>query len=171
MALLTNSYGDTDEIASLVPRYAGVDIKFDITTRPTLLQVESFADQVSALLNAVLAQNGFSIPVTNADAVLLLDLFVNQEVAAIAEGINGSGRFGPTKGGRTSPGNRFNLIMSDVEEFVAANALGLERLGATRTYDPIAGISYRGQDEGGTDTAPIFQRSAFGNVFKDWDTS
>lgn len=169
MALLTNSYGDTDEIAALVPRYATQGTKFDLTTRPTLAQVESLCDQVSAMLNAVMSQYGFSIPVTDADAVLLLDLFVNQEVAAIAEGINGSGRFGPTTktGGG---GGRFALITDDVQSFVESNAIGLERLGATRTYDPIAGISYRDTDEGGDDTAPIFQRDAFGNSFKDWDS-
>jgi hypothetical protein len=171
MALLTNSYGDVDEIAALVPRYANSVVEFDTSTRPSLLQVESHCDQVSAMLNAVLATNGFAIPVTDADAVLLLDLFVNQEVASIAEGINGSGRFGPTKASSSaSPGGRFALIMADVESFVENNALGLERLGATRTYDPIAGISFRSGDEGGDDTAPIFQRDAFGNKFKDWDS-
>ncbi len=169
MALLANSYGDPDEVAALVPRHANLVTKFDAGTRPTLLQVESLCDQVSALVNALLSQNGFSIPVTNADAVLLLDYFVNEEMASIAEGIHGSGRFGPTakKGGSRG---RFALVMDDVQSFVESNAIGLERLGATRTYDPIAGISYRGQDEGGDDTSPIFQREAFGNVFKEWDT-
>lgn len=168
MALLTNSYGDTGEVASLVPRYASAGGAFDLTTRPTISQVESFCDQVSALLNALLAQHGFSIPVTNSDAVLMLDLFVNQEVASIVEGVNGIGRFGPTA--KNASGSRFTMIMSDVMDFVKSNAIGLERLGATRTYDPIAGIGYRGQDEGGDDTAPIFQRDAFGNSFKDWDS-
>ena len=60
-------------------------------------------------------------------------------------------------------------VLEDVEAFVMGNAVGIERLGASRSNDPIAGISFRGQDEGGSDTAPIFQRSAFGNRFKDWD--
>jgi len=167
MALLANSYGDTGEIAALVPRYANQGNTFDPTTRPTLLQVESLCDQVSALLNAMLANAGFSIPIADADAVLMLDLFVNQEVAALCEGINGSGRFGPTA--KNASGSRFTMMLSDVMEFIKSSALGLERLGATRTYDPIAGISYRATDESGNDTAPIFQRSAFGNVFKDWD--
>lgn len=170
MALLGNSYGDTDEIAALVPRYANGAGVFDAATRPTLTQVESITDQVSAVVNMILSRLGFDIPITDADAVLMLDLFVNQEVAAIAEGINGSGRFGPTSktGGKRG---RFALILDDVEEFLMANALGLERLGATRSYDPIAGISYRGSDERGNDTSPIFQRGAFGAVWKDWDSS
>ena len=97
MALLTNSYGDLGEIAVLVPRRASIGDKFDVNTRPTLLQLESIVDQISAVVNTILAQAGFDIPVTNADAVLMLDLFVNQEAAAIVEGINGSGRFGPQR--------------------------------------------------------------------------
>lgn len=169
MALLANSYGDTGEIAGMVPRYANAAGSFDAATRPALAQVESYCDQVSALLNAMLAQKGFAIPVTDSDAKLMLDLFVNQEVASIAEGINGSGRFGPTAQGRTGIGSRFNIIMSDVQDFVDSNAIGLERLGATRTYDPISGISYRSTDETGDDTAPLFQRKMYGQRFKDWD--
>ena len=43
MALGANSYGDTGEIAALVPRYAKPDGLFDIGTRPTLATVESVA--------------------------------------------------------------------------------------------------------------------------------
>jgi hypothetical protein len=169
MALLTNSYGDTDEVAALTPRNASTAGTFDLTTRPPLTEVESLCDQVSALLNSILAQNGFSIPVTDTDAVLMLDYFVNEEVAAIVEGINGSGRFGPTAKRGGSRG-RFALVVEDVQNFIEGNAIGLERLGATRTYDPIAGISYRATDEGGNAVSPIFQRKAFGNTIKEWDS-
>lgn len=169
MALLTNSYGDTSEVAALVPRHASTAGIFDTETRPTINQVESLCDQVSALINSLLAQNGFDIPVTDADAVLMLDYFVNEEVASIVEGINGSGRFGPTAKRGGSRG-RFALVMEDVENFIEGNAVGLERLGATRSNDPIAGISYRSTDEGGDDVSPIFQRDAFGNRVKEWDS-
>ena len=46
MGLEANSYGDTGEIAALVPRYANTDSPgiFDTDTQPTLLQVESLTD-------------------------------------------------------------------------------------------------------------------------------
>ena len=169
MALAANSYGDTDEIASYVPRHANEGGKFDLNTRPTLTRVEGLANQVSAVVNSILAQNGFTdIPVVQTDAKLMLDYFVNEEVAAIVEGINGSGRFGPTAKRGGSRG-RWAVIVEDVEAFIEANAVGIERLGVPRASDPIAGISFRDTDEGGDDTAPIFQRGAFGNVFKNWD--
>ena len=169
MALLANSYGDTGEVAALTPRNARAAGIFDLTTRPSIAQVEGLCDQVSALVNSILAQNGFAIPVTDTDAVLMLDYFVNEEVAAIVEGINGSGRFGPTakRGGARG---RFALVVEDVQSFIEGNAVGLERLGATRSSDPIAGISYRATDEGGNAVAPIFERDAFGNTFKEWDS-
>jgi hypothetical protein len=169
MALATNSYGDPKEVAALVPRIASPAGIFDTETRPTISKVEGLCDQVSAILNTILAQNGFDIPVTDADAVLMLDYFVNEEVASIAEGINGSGRFGPTTK-RSGPQGRFALVLDDVQNFIDTMAVGLERLGATRSSDPMAGISYRATDEGGDDVSPIFQRDAFGNTFKDWDS-
>ncbi len=168
MALGANSYGDIDEIAALVPRRGSIGSGFTTNTRPTLLQLESIVDQVNAVVNAILAQAGFSIPVTNADAVLMLDLFVNQEAAAIVEGINGSGRFGPTA--KKASGGRFAMITTDVKEFIMEQAVGLERLGATRTYDPIAGIGYRLTDNSGDSVSPIFQREGFGNAFDEWDS-
>ena len=170
MALLPNSYGDTGEIAALVPRYANADTPgvFDAVTTPLLLVVESLTDQISGLLNSILAKSGFSIPVTNADVKLMLDIFVNQEVAAIAEGVNGSGRFGPTRKqvGRQS---RFVMIMDDVQEFVAGNELGMERLGAARDQVTATEILTRDTDEAGDTIHPIFQRKAFGNVIANWD--
>lgn len=168
MSLLANSYGDVDEIAALVPRYASAQGKFSEATNPTLANVESLADQVSALLNAALSQNGFAIPISQADARLMLDLFVNQEVAALIEGIRGSGRFGP-RTGRGRPVNRFALIMDDVEDFIRRNSVGLERQGATRTYTQAESIGYRDGDEAGDAVTPVFERKAFGDDREEWD--
>lgn len=169
MTLAANSYGDVDEIAALVPRYGNSGGFFDSTTRPTLAQVESLTDQVSATLNSILATAGFSIPVTQADAVLLLDLWVNQEVAAIAEGINGSGRFGPMAGATQDSRGRWALIREDAEDFVNANAVGLERLGAAREHDMLSGAAFREEDNSGREIFPLFQREAFGGHHTNWD--
>jgi len=165
MAIGANSYGTVAGVAALTPRYSGSD--FAATTRPALSTVESWIDEISAITNMILANVGFETPISQAQPKLMLDIFVNQEVAAMVEGVNGSGRFGPTA--KKGIGNRFNIIFDDVKDFIDSIAIGIEREGATRTYDPIAGISFREDDEGGTSTAPIFQRSGFGNSFIDWD--
>ena len=103
MTIAINSYGDVDEIASLCPRLAdAITYKFTTATRPTLTQAESFTDQVSSVLNIMLAEQGFKIPISQADCKLALDLFVNQEVAAIAEGINGQRALRPGRWKRNS---------------------------------------------------------------------
>ena len=129
MTIGAHSYGSTSGVAVLVPRYANASFVFDANTRPTISTVESLIDQVSALANSILASALFQTPVTQADVKLALDIFVNEEVAAIVEGINGSGRFGPTA---KEPGqSRFGIIMDDLKSFIQANKQGWVNIGAT----------------------------------------
>ncbi len=171
MAVAAHSYGTAVGVAAFVPRWAastGDAATFTGGTVPTLAQVEGYIDAISGMLNAMLAEAGFTVPVTDADLTPMLAFFVNEEVAAIADGIHGSGRFGPstkTGGGK----GRFAIILDDVKSFVEGNKAGLERLGAARSTDQTSGIGYRDTDESGDATHPIFQRKAFGNAFKNWD--
>lgn len=157
----TTSYGTTKGVAAYVPRYADTLGDFSAVTRPTHDQVVVFIDQVSSILNAVLGQEGFVVPITHALVVDMLCLFVEEEVASIAEGINGSGRFGPTTGTKTR-GSRYQMIFDDIQFFVEANAVGIERVGATRTTPVSEGIGFRDVSEKGNPTFPIFQRDSFG---------
>ena len=169
MTLLTSSYGDTDEIAAFVPRYANESKKFDVTTTPTLLEVESFCDQISAVINGMLAQEGFDIPLTVADSKLVMDFFVNSEVAAIVEGVNGGGRFGPSSKAMGKKG-RWAVIYEDVEAYIKGQVKALQLFGEIMTSDIADNIGYRGTDEAGDDTFPIYQRKAFGGEhFTNWD--
>jgi hypothetical protein len=169
MAIAENSYGSVSGVAVLVPRYANTSVAFDLTTRPVLAVVENQIDQISGLVNAILAEAGFSIPVYQVDVRMALDFFVTQEVAAIVEGINGSGRFGPTSKSEGKKG-RFALIMDDVKAFIEANTIGFERMGATRSYSATSGLAFRDTDERGNATFPIFQRDSFGAAWTDWDS-
>lgn len=127
MTIASNSYGSASDVAALVPRYVNASAAFDTTTRPTLATVESQINQISGLANSILATAGFVVPVSQADAKLALDVFINEEVATIVEGINGSGRFGPTS---KEPGrSRFVLIMDDLKTFIEANRQGFVNLG------------------------------------------
>ena len=167
MTIGANSYGSVTGVAGLVPRYT-VGQTFDTTTRPTATQVESYIDSVSGIVNSMLAQSGFTIPIANDSVKDALDLFVNDEVGSIAEGINGAGRFGPRATDGVIP-NRFKLLFEDVKLFIVGNADGFERLGAARQFSFTSGLAFRDTDESGDATNPIFQRSAFGNVFENWD--
>lgn len=164
---MPNSYGTPDGVAALTPRYANGGGTFCATDRPTLQQVVDFLDQVSSLVNGILAQNGFVVPVTQPDVLLSLKMFVQEEVAAIAEGINGSGRFGPTT--KAPNRSRFNVIMTDVEDFVLSHADGWEQLGAARSGSAFGEIGFRGTDQSGDRIVPLFERKAHGNIVQEWD--
>ncbi len=164
MAVSDYAYGTSEDVAKLVPRYAasgGTD--FDTNTRPTKAHVEALIDQVSAVVNSILSTQGFDIPVAATATIVIASLtfFVSQEVAQVAEGINGSGRFGPTT---KNPGNTsiFGEILRDVKRFIEGGAVGFERLGAVRSYPASAGVGYRDTDMQGDPTFPVFQRDSFG---------
>lgn len=117
------SYGDKNEVAALVPRYANTSGVFDQLTRPTQAQVTAWLAQISAVLDAYLATKGYSVPVTEANLNAALDLFTNEETAAIAEGVNGSGRFGPTSQNKKQQG-RWAIIRGDVTDFIDGLLVG-----------------------------------------------
>ncbi len=117
------SYGDKNEVAALVPRYANTSGVFDQLTRPTAGQVSAWLTQISAILDTYLKTKGYSTPVTESDLNASLDLFANEEAASIAEGVNGSGRFGPTSQNKKQQG-RFAIIRADVTDFLDSLLIG-----------------------------------------------
>jgi hypothetical protein len=166
------SYGDVNGVAALTPRYCNTSTPptFDSTTRPTITEVVLLIDQVSSLINLVLSREGFQIPVVQPLCTPMLAMFCESEVASIAEGINGSGRFGPIKTGTQK--SRFSLLAVDIQDYITTNAVGFERLGAVRLYTPAYGIGFRDHNRAGDPTFPIFERDAFGkdSFFDDWDS-
>lgn len=117
------SYGDAAQVAALVPIHTSPEGLFDSSTRPTLATVTTLLAQVSAILDAALAAEHLTTPV--GDIATAMTFFVNQEVAAIIEGINGAGRFGPTSDDQRPARTRFQIIMTDVREFIKTYARGI----------------------------------------------
>lgn len=161
-------YGSLAEVAALVPLYTSSG-SFSSSTRPTEAQVQQFLERVSALMNTLLAKEGFDIPVTQADAKLALDDFVVMQAAHLAAFANGAGPFvaGADEMRYSTP---TRVILRDAELFLEANALGLERLGATRTYSTTYGLECRTSDDAGDEIYPMFQRKMMGHKVEDWDT-
>ena len=159
------AYGSTAGVVALVPRWASGG-SFDGTTRPTATHVTSWLSEVSTMLDIKLSELGFTVPITDADVTPMLDLFTNTEVAVMADGVNGSGKFGPTGMKKDKRGSRWHLIMEDVNAFLDEVAVGLERSGAARTSSTTTGVGYRDTDEQGDDTFPLRQR----REFHDWSS-
>ncbi len=166
MTVGTNSYGTAAGTGVLTPRWSASGT-FSASTNPTLATVESWHDEISALLNTVLKEYGFTIPVSQADARLMLNMFVQEEAAAMVEGVHGSGRFGPAAAGKGGI-NRFNIIRGDVSEFVKSHAAGIEGLGVPRNHEGTE-IGFRETDESGNVPQPLFTREDYGESYKNVD--
>jgi hypothetical protein len=168
VAIGASSYGSVAEVAALVGRYTEMG-SFSSSTRPTTLQVEKFIDRISAVVNVLLAEQGFVIPVSAASPKLAVDEFVVAQVVQLAHGANGAGPFAPgaeeLRDGRTP----FQIILKDAAAFFDKHADGLEALGATRSLTHTNGLACRTVDDSGEDIHPIFQRKQFANRVFDWD--
>ena len=129
MAIGANSYGSVSACEGLVKKYTASG-SFTTATHPTLLQVEGYIDRISGIVNVLLAEQGYDIPVVDADGKLALDEFVNQTAAALCEAANSSGRFFSEKAAEVGV---FPMIMQEAEAFVTQHAQGFEDLGAARS--------------------------------------
>lgn len=152
------SYGTSAGVAVLTPKWSADGTDFSTSTTPTKATVTEWITRVSAMVDALLANEGFAIPVTDADVVNILEGFIEGEVAAIVEGVNGSGRFGPTAKPKGTPKGRWQIVMDDVVKFVERFGTGMEQLGATRTRPITDGLEGRETDDAGDDIHPMFQR-------------
>ncbi len=163
---MSDFYGSPEGVAALSGvwtnngEWLDADAYTDATV-PSLADVSTWLEEVSAVLDISLAVNGFKVPVTQETAVKALDAIVNSLVADLCHFRNSSGRFFTDKvlqGGNTP----MMIIRSDITDWVTANAAGLEAIGAERTLE--SAISQIGTKH----NFPIFQREGFGNVFENW---
>lgn len=166
MGVSARSYGVAADVAALTKRFTNAGA-YDTTTNPALAQVEGWIDQVSATLNVLLAESGFSVPVAQADCVLMLKNFVTTQVADLCNYANSAGRFFTEKGLKTGP---FDAIQKEAAGFIAQHAEGMAKLGASQVTPGLDGLAFTETDDADNAIEPIFSRRQFGNRNTDWDT-
>jgi len=167
MGIGANSYGSVAEVEALTKRYTSSGT-YGSGTNPTSTQVEKFIDRVSGIVNVILAEEGFTIPVSQADAKLALDDFVVSQVALLCHAANGNGIYGPGSQQlrNTTP---MRLIIKEAEAFIGDHATGFANLGAARSRSLAYGLECRTEDDAGKTIEPVFQREMIGNRIVDWD--
>ena len=126
------SYGTTIGVAALAPRYANAACRFDANTTPTLSQLMEWLAQVSAMLDVALAGYGVATPVVMSAVLPMLDAFTNAQVAAMARGVNGQGKFAE----RPTTADEMLLIIGDATAAWVARNIG--GLGAVLDVTPVA---------------------------------
>lgn len=129
------AYGDVDNVAALARVWTDNGSFTDSTlyadgTNPSLAQVTTWLEQVSATLDLVLATQGFDTPVTSVQAIAAIDPLVESLVVDLCHSSNSTGRFAVTGGvDGLSP---LMQIRKELDEWVMLNAVGLEGMGVTK---------------------------------------
>lgn len=78
-------YSSVPEVVALTRHLLDGQPTYNLTTRPTIIEVERILDQVSAELNMALAGMGFVVPLTNSIAVLGCSSWVARQAATVIE--------------------------------------------------------------------------------------
>lgn len=169
MTVGARSYGTAAGVAVRCGQYVDGDTGlFTVDTHPRQAQVETFINQISGLMNAALAVAGFTVPVTStyADAWQAITGMVEEYTADLVLATGMQGRFYSESFQKTGM-NRMAFISKELTEWVLAFAPGLGvPQGATNLYE----FGYRETDNAGDPVVPLFQRKAFGENTKDWDS-
>lgn len=162
MAIAANSYGSVADVAALTRRFTN-NGSFDTTTVPTLTQVERFIDVVSGTLNIALSGEGFTIPVTQADAKAALDAVVTEAVADLVQAANSTGRFFTDKAIErgVSP---MRAVRREMSEWIESQITGFAALGVSRNSGTTSGILSKESDDNGDEVSALFTRKGFGGV-------
>lgn len=135
MTVSAHSYGTADGVAVRCGQYVNATTGLFTdgvgATHPTKAQVETFINQVSGLMNTALSRAGFSIPVTQADAVLAITGMVEEYAADLVLATGMQGRFYSESFQKTGK-NRIAVIADEIDAWVKMSADGLEEMGASR---------------------------------------
>lgn len=161
MGISANSYGSVAGVAAYVKHMTNSSGTFDATTQPTLTEVEGFIDQMSAQLNGWLAAAGYSIPVTNAQAVQILAGYSNLGAAGLCELTQRSG--GYKADAQNNRENKFLDLFYKAQALIESGALALLGAGQTEEAGTFFGLSVGGRTRNGQRLRPIFTRTGLGN--------
>lgn len=155
-------YGTVAGVAAYVQHMTNSAGSFDVTTEPTLTQVEAFLDQTCDTLNGWLAQAGYTIPVTNARAADVLARWANLGAAGLCELSQRTAGISEAENRRH---NTFLEMFQEAQGYIQSGALSA--LGAAVSSDsappPLAGLRVGGATAGGLALKPIFTRRFAGN--------
>ena len=126
------SYGTAAGVAALAPRYANAAGRFDENTTPKLAHVTDWLTQVSAMLDVALSGYGVGTPVVTDTVLPMLSGYANAQVAAMARGVNGQGKFAE----KPTTADEMLLIIGDATAAWVTKNIG--GLGAVLEVTPVA---------------------------------
>lgn len=99
-------------------------------TNPTLTEVNDWLDQVSAMFDVALMNEGFLTPVTATNSLMSITLKVETLVSDLCAYANSTGRL---YNERTLERGGLSIVNKEVNDWVKANTTGLVNDGVPRT--------------------------------------
>jgi len=124
------SYGTAAGVGALSALWSDSGT-FTASTRPTLTVVNGWLDDVSALVDTALSDQGFTVPITVAGVIKELDLLVEGIVKDLCDYSHGAGRFFSERAidAGLSP---FMTIDKEVHAWVNRKSVGFENQGVPK---------------------------------------
>jgi len=166
MAIDDNSYSNIADIVAVTRHLLDGGVSYTPNTKPTLIEVEAFIDDVSSDLNDAIASHGFTVPISTAGPKRSCDLWVRSKVAALVELTQRGTGFDGEEDSRY--GSLWNLF-DEAYEWVAKRADGWKAQGVTTTEDSSDSLAYTGlynhdqrtDPDSTTIEQPMFRRRQF----------
>lgn len=155
-----SDYGSVAGVATLTRKYTDSGSYTD-STRPTTTEVDSLLDQVCSAINLYLSTEGFETPITDTDIVPALDGLANTYAVDLVHASHSAGRFFTDE--KLQGKAPFTVISKEIADWIASQASGFKKLGATRSMSDARRIGSLKTDRQGNDVAPLFQLGDFGN--------
>ena len=160
MSVGANSYGAASDVAALTWSWVAESSgSYNLSTIPTLAQVEGWIDQISGIANTSLRKWGYTIPMTDATDVLAIKSVVVGAVADMANYANSSGRFF-TERALASGVSPFAQIRQEIEDWVESMRGAFESSQTTYAYAsstislPYRADSYQDSEDSEHDGTP-----------------
>lgn len=142
------AYGTAAGVASYSRTWTRGGVFYDASavplvapTKPTLTEVNHWLEQVSAMFDTALQNEGFAVPVVAANSLNSITMKVETLVSDLAAYANGLGRLYTD---RALERGSMNLLNKEIIDWVKGQTTGLENDGVPRTLpasDAVGGFS------------------------------
>lgn len=146
LTIPTNAYCTVSDVQGMLPNR-----RYDGTSKPTMSQVELFCKQIAAEINGLLRGLGFSVPLTDANDLVYLQMMNQLGVAYLCESATLVG-----VQGKSEIAEQYQAQYNAMKKDVANGVVKFSGAGATPSSEPEGNTDLI---ESGTRSDPIFAMS------------
>ena len=146
------AYSSVAEVVALTRPLLDGAATFSAETNPTRDEVERFVNYASAQLNSALAAVGFTVPVTQATVLYELNAWVTAKASMYTYFTLLGPVYSDDEGSRTAV---FANLAQMAKDYVTANAIGWQELGAAYVSTSADGLEFTAMDNHANRSDPV----------------